>query len=71
MPSVSLICGIVGLIFFGIILGPIAICTALQAKNEIRENPEEVGGECQATSGMVLGVLDIIAFVVAIIIYVG
>jgi len=67
----SLICGIIGLIFFGIILGPVAICTSVQAKNEIKQNPEKVGGECQANAGMVLGVIDTVLCVIYIIVIAG
>ena len=51
----SMVCGIIGLFFFGIILGPIAICLGVSAKNDIRSNPDKVQGECQANAGVCCG----------------
>jgi Domain of unknown function (DUF4190) len=63
----SLICAILGLFVLGIVLGPVAICLAVAAKNDIKEKPDQVGGECMATSGLIIG---IIGFVLSIIILV-
>jgi len=52
--NASMICGIIGIFFFGIILGPIAICLAKAAEKEIKENPETVDGDCQANAGLLL-----------------
>ena len=66
----SLILAIIGLIFLllGIILGPIAICLANQAKEEIRARPRELDGECQAKAGFIIGIIATILSVVWIII---
>ena len=57
----SLICGIVGLLCFGIILGPIAIFLGRAAQREGRP-----GG--MAKAGEILGYVDLALFVVGIII---
>ena len=66
--SASLICGIVGIFFCGVILGPVAIVLALNAKREIRESPGRYTGEGLATAGLVLGIVAVVAFVVGIIV---
>jgi hypothetical protein len=53
--TASMICGIVSLVCFGIILGPIAIFLGLSAKKQIKENPYGLTGDCQATAGIVTG----------------
>lgn len=67
----SLVCSLVGLFFFGIILGPIAIHLGLKAKKDIRERPNEVQGECMATSGIVIGSIEIALFIIGLIIVVS
>lgn len=64
----SLACGIIGLIVFGIILGPIAIFTAISAKKEIQSNPDQVDGKCLANAGMTLGIIDIVVAIIFIVI---
>lgn len=56
-----MVCGIVGLLLFGIILGPIAIALGAWAKSD----PSQ-GGSGMATAGIVLGIIDVFAFFVAI-----
>jgi Domain of unknown function (DUF4190) len=63
----SLICAILGLFVLGIILGPVAICLAVAAKNDIKAKPDQLTGKCMATSGLIIG---IIGFVLSIIILV-
>ncbi len=58
--QVSLICGILGLFFLGIILGPIAIVQATKA--------EKLGKA--ATAGKVLGWIDTIFGVIGIIVFI-
>ena len=60
--------GIASLIVFGIILGPIAICIGVNAKNTIRANPDKYMGEGQATTGIVCGSIAIILWIIVIII---
>ena len=63
----SLVVGIIGLVVCGIVLGPIAISSANKAKEAMANDPS-LGGEGLATAGKILGVLDIIGFVIAIFI---
>jgi hypothetical protein len=58
----SLVCGIVGLVCFGIILGPVAIVLGRQAQRQ-----GSPGG--MARAGEILGYVDIALFVVSIIIF--
>jgi hypothetical protein len=59
----SLVCGIVGLLCFGIILGPIALGLGLSAKKDIAASNGSVTGGGMATAGIVLGVLAVVSFV--------
>jgi Domain of unknown function (DUF4190) len=56
----ALVCGIVGLLCFGIILGPIAIVLGRQAQREGRP-----GGTARA--GEILGYIDVAFFVIGVI----
>lgn len=67
MAIASLVCSIVSLFVIGIILGPIAIFLGVRAKNEISKRPNEVTGECMATSGIVIGCIGTILSIVVII----
>jgi len=68
------VCAIIGIVFFGIILGPIAIFLATGAKRRIRENPE-LGGDGIATAGLVIGIivtaLSALGILIAIIVAVA
>lgn len=66
----SLVLGIIGLVVCGIVLGPIAISSASKAKEAMANDPS-LGGEGLATAGKILGVLDIVGFVIAILIRVS
>ncbi len=59
----SLVFGLVGLFFCGIILGPVAISKSGSAKRAMAEDPT-LGGQGLATAGQVLGILDIVFFVI-------
>jgi hypothetical protein len=63
--AASLILGLVGLPFCGVVLGPIAIITASSAKGHIRRNPQVFTGDGMATAGMILGIVDIIVHVIS------
>lgn len=63
----SLVCGIIGLVVCGIVLGPIAISSANKAKNAISSDPS-LGGEGLATAGKVLGIIDLVLFGVYVLI---
>ena len=61
-------CGIIGLFCVGIILGIIALCCASSAKKAIRANPGVYGGGGMATAGTVLGIIDIVGGIIAVLI---
>jgi hypothetical protein len=65
----SMVLGIIGLVLCGVILGPIAIVQANNAKRAIANDPS-MGGQGFATAGTILGVialvLNAIGFLVAI-----
>jgi phage FluMu protein Com len=62
----SLVCGIFGFVCFGLILGIVAINLSRKAKEEIAFSNGTVGGSGMATAGMVLGIIDIIAWAILI-----
>lgn len=62
----SAIYAVIGLLFFGVILGPLAISHGNAAKRAIAEDPR-LGGASLATFGQILGLLDIVAFCVALL----
>lgn len=64
-----MILGIIGLFVLGITLGPFAIKRGLDVKNAIKQHPEQLKDEvkCQANAGFILGVVDIVAWIVVII----
>jgi hypothetical protein len=57
----SMVWGIIGLLFCGIILGPVAISKSNSARRLIASNPT-YGGGGYATAGMVLGIIDVAFF---------
>jgi hypothetical protein len=59
----ALVYGIIGFFICGIILGPIAISKANQAKAAIRSDPTYEGGGL-ATAGFVMGIIDIIGWAI-------
>jgi hypothetical protein len=61
----SLVYGIVGLVFCQIILGPIAISKASAARRAMAADPT-LGGEGLATAGTVMGVIDLVVFVIGL-----
>jgi len=56
----SLVLGIVGLLFFGIILGPLAIIFGFLARKEIATTRQ--GGNGMAIAGIVLGIIAVASF---------
>jgi hypothetical protein len=58
----SVVWGIVGLFFFGIFLGPLAISRANRARAALAEGDPSLKGGGLATAGLILGVLDLLFF---------
>jgi Domain of unknown function (DUF4190)/Prokaryotic RING finger family 1 len=58
----SLVWGIVGLLFFGIFLGPLAISRANRARAALATGDPSLKGGGLATAGLILGILDLIFF---------
>ena len=63
----SLVCGIVGLLFFGVILGTVALVLGSEARSRISSQPERLKGSGMALAGMILGAIDLIAFVLLVV----
>jgi hypothetical protein len=59
------VCGLVGLVVAGFILGVIAIVLGTMAKGEIQRTGQ--GGRGMATAAIVLGVIDIIFGIVFLV----
>lgn len=66
----ALVYGLVGLVFCGVILGPVALSKASSAKAAMAADPT-LGGEGLATAGTVLGIVDLVLFVVYLMIRVS
>ena len=58
----GLVCGLIGIFFFGIIFGIIAIVMGNGAKKKVREQPELYTGDGMGTAAIVLGVIDLVCF---------
>ena len=65
--TASIVCGIVGILIFGIILGPIAICLGISAKNEIKESSGTITGIGQANAGITCGAIAILIWVIVVV----
>lgn len=63
----SMVCGIIGLLIFGIILGPIAIGLSICAQQKMKNRPNEVGGKCQAQAGLIMGIIAVVVWVIIVI----
>jgi len=55
--TASMVCGIIGLLCFSIILGPVALGLGISAKSEIDRNPGMYTNRGQAQAGFVLGII--------------
>ncbi len=59
----SLICGIVGLLLCGILLGPVAIGLGFAARKRIAESGGYEQGQGMATAGIIMGFVGVAIFV--------
>jgi len=59
----SLVFGVLGIFILPVVFGLIAVVLGVQARQVIRQQPQFYKGESTALAGIVLGVLDIVAFV--------
>ena len=64
MAVVSLISGIVGILFFPFVGGIIAIVTGNMARKETRSYPPTHSGDGMATAGMVMGWLSLLLWII-------
>jgi hypothetical protein len=62
----SLICGIIGFLCFGIILGPIAFISGFKSRSKLSQLGVSQG-QGMALAGMILGVVDVLFFFVFIV----
>jgi hypothetical protein len=66
LASEALKYALIGIVCFGVILGPMAISKALKAKKEIAEDPT-LTGEGKANAALIIGILDLLFWVLGII----
>lgn len=63
---VSLVTGILGLVFCPYILGPVAVVTGVRARNRVRESQGRLEGEGVALAGIILGAISMALIVLTI-----
>lgn len=68
--SQSLVFAIIGLVFCGVIFGPLAISKSNSAKAAMRMDPT-LGGEGLATAGMVIGIIALVLNLLGIVMMAG
>lgn len=66
MAIAALVCGIVGLLVFAVVLGPLAFIFGLVALNQIKGSGGLQKGRGMAIAGIVLGPIDIIAWLIVL-----
>lgn len=69
--TAAMICGIVGIFIAGLILGIIAIVLGSQAQSEINGSPGRYRNLGQAKAGVILGVIDIVLWLIVILVIVN
>lgn len=62
----ALLYSIIGIFCFGIIFGPMAISKAVEARREIRENPQ-LAGLAKANVGLLLGIMVLVFWVLGMV----
>lgn len=65
-----MVLGIVSLIFFGIVLGPLAIIFGTIALNRIKENPHRLEGREMATAGIICGSIATAIYIVVLVFFI-
>ena len=68
MATASLTIGIVGILIFGIILGPLAIILGAIAIKRINEKPLELEGRAIAKAGIICGIIGIVVSIILIVV---
>jgi len=63
----AMVCGIVGLLVFGIVLGGVAIGLGVQSRKNIRSSQGSLTGEGFAKAAVILGILDVATFFLLLI----
>jgi len=61
--TLSLVCGIVGLFFFGILFGLLAVVFGIMAYSTASKYPKKYTGKEEALAGVILGFIDIAAWI--------
>ena len=64
---ISLICGIVGFLCFGVVLGPLAIVFSRKAQAEIAASGGRQTGEGMAKAGFILGIVALVLWAIGLI----
>lgn len=67
----SLVVSLVGLLCFGVILGPLAIIFGAIALSKANSEPHMYGGKGMAVAGLIIGIVDIIGWVIYMFIRFG
>jgi hypothetical protein len=66
----AMICSIVGLVCFGIILGPIGLIKGLNAKKKMAATGN-FEGQGMATAAIIIGIIDIVFFIIFVAVRLG
>ena len=71
MATAAMVCGIVGLFFFGVILGTLAVILGCVAKGQIDKEPGKYksNAACQANTGLILGIVGLAIWAIIIVVY--
>ena len=67
--TASLICGIIGIIILGFILGPVAIGLGVSAQQDIRNSNGHLKGEGQAVAGITCGAVALVLWIIIVCVY--
>jgi hypothetical protein len=65
----SLVCGIIGICFLGIVLGPVAMVMGFLALSKAKSNPAQYGGKGMAIGGIVAGLLALLLNIILFIVF--